>query len=150
MPRQLTDKQAAFVVAYVACGGNGAKAAREAGYLPPERGAQEANRLLKNPDIIQAILDETLKCFTKDVPAARLVLRGLMFDSVQDSVRFQAAKALLEHGGLVIAQRHEHVLTDDRTDEEVIARIKALTSELDEMGETTACDASIPSEEVVH
>lgn len=125
----LTDKEKAFVQAYVANGGNGRKAAREAGYTA-KYAHQEAWRLLKRPNVVDAILDETSRAFAEDVPAARAVLRDLMLKSTNDGVRFQSAKALLEHGGLQVAQRHEHFFKDERTDDEIKARIQSLSAEL--------------------
>lgn len=126
---QLTDQQQKFVRAYVANGANGTAAARAAGYSESQPRAA-AYKLLARPPIIEAILQQTLQQLSATVPAAMQVLVDLMRHAQSESVRLQAASKLLEHGGLVVAQHHVHHVRDERTDEEVRARIASLIAEL--------------------
>ena len=107
-----------FIAAYVANGGKAGEAAIEAGHHP-NAARTAAWRYLRMPSVVDAILNETLRQFATDVPAARRVLFDLMENSSNDMTRLAAAKALLEHGGLTITNRIEHVLRDERSDSEI-------------------------------
>ena len=92
----------------------------------------ESSRCLKNPRIIQRVTELTLQAFASNAPKAQSVLVGLMERSNQDSVRLQAAVKLLEVSGFSAVMKHEHrTVVDDRSDEEIIDRIKLLASDLD-------------------
>jgi phage terminase small subunit len=118
-----------FVTEYVANGGLAGEAAIAAGHS--EGAARTAAwRYLRQPAVIDAVLNETLRQFAADVPRARKVLHELMTSSSNDMTRLSAAKALLEHGGLTITNRIEHILRDERSDSEIFSRIRALSEEL--------------------
>lgn len=124
-----TELQQRFAEAYVENGGNGAAAAREAGYAESSA-AQEAARLLKNKNVLEAIKIETLRQFAEGVPLAVKTIIDLVKNSENAKVRLDAANALLDRGGLQLSQRFEHVIKDDRTDEELEAAIIASAKEL--------------------
>jgi len=97
--RALTPKQAAFAKAYVRGGGNGAKAAREAGYSDSS-GADSvsAHGLIRNPKIQDAIEEEVAKAITAtnltqdDVKA--MLIKEALRDKNQDGARIRAQELL--------------------------------------------------------
>lgn len=122
----LTDIQATFARAYVETGGDIKKAQAIAGighetycYL-----------LLTNPKIIKAIHDETLATFARNAPVAQSALIQLMHRAESESIRFQAACKLLDYAGMQPAQRQELVVTDDRSDKEVLESINSILEAL--------------------
>lgn len=125
----LTDLKKAFVECYVANGGNAARAATQAGYSA-KTAKVKGCQLLKEQEVLDAIADETIRAFAAHVPAARKVLADLMKTAKSESIRFQSAQALLDRGGLQLAQKIEHRIKDDRTDDElrqaIIDRAKRL------------------------
>jgi phage terminase small subunit len=123
----LTKQQEIFVKAYVANGGDKKAAGEAAGYVDP---GSQAWHQLQTPKILQAIHDETLRAFATDAPVARKVLVELMTMSLKDTIRLEAAKALLGYAGMNPAQRHEIAVSDTRTDEQIRERITALMEDL--------------------
>lgn len=90
---KLTDKQRAFIAAYIACGWNATEAARQAGYASP---MQEGWRLLRNAEIdaaISAALDAA--AMPANEVLARLAdhARGTMDDFLDDDGRINLPKA---------------------------------------------------------
>ena len=124
----LTDQQRKFVEVYVDNGGNGADAARKAGYAQ-KTARQEASRQLRNPCVLEGIKTETLRHLAQCVPVARKILYELATSSTNEKVRFDAAQALLDRGGLQLSQKVEHTFKDERTDDEIEASILALSKE---------------------
>lgn len=103
----LTDKQAAFVDAYVMNGGRTQDAAIEAGYA--EDGARQAgNRLLKLPHIQQALTRETLRVLGMSAPQALHTIRRLSNDARSEYVKLQAAQDLLDRAGFKPPERVDH------------------------------------------
>jgi hypothetical protein len=75
--RPLTDKAAKFVAAYVANGGNGKDAAITAGYSA--KGAHvEASRMLKSPNIRNAIQAHKAKAEQRAVITAASILQDIL------------------------------------------------------------------------
>jgi len=94
----LTEKQSAFVQAYVSNGGNGTKAAISAGYA--RSGAkQEASRLIRNPKVQQAIAQEMQSAFGLAAVQAFAQLSRLLTRAKSEYVRLEAAKDLLSRAG---------------------------------------------------
>lgn len=103
----LTLKQDAFVDAYVANGGQGTLAAKEAGYS--ESGAHvEANRLLKNPLIIQEVHRRTVMAIGAALPSALNTVRRLSESAKSEYVQLEASRDLLDRAGMRAAQRIDH------------------------------------------
>jgi phage terminase small subunit len=138
---KLTYKQRAFVRHYVKLGGtNATSAALAAGYAasPSEKGGRApgasvtASRLLNNPAILRAIRDETERSLRAGVALGANVLEQLCREANSESVRLQAAQALLDRGGLQLANLSQHniVIEDKRTEGELLARVKELQREL--------------------
>ncbi len=128
----LTDKQRAFVIAYVDAGGrNATAAARKAGYSHKIAHVTACN-LLKDDKILEAVGQETLKRMAANVPVAQAILLQLAKTAKSESVKLQAAQALLDRGGLQIAQKFEHLFkSDNRSDEEIERENEMLRKELE-------------------
>lgn len=108
----LTAKQSAFVDAYVANGGNGAAAAREAGYS--EKSARiEGHRLLRNPLIVKEVYERTVIALGASLPRALETVSKLSTEANSEYVRLEAAKDLLDRAGLKAPDRVEARLSGD-------------------------------------
>lgn len=133
---KLTKRQAAFVKAYIATGGtNATQAAITAGYSVAKGKAgpaTQAHALLQLPHILEAIRKETERCLQAGVALGANVLYELASDGKSESVRLQAAQALLDRGGMQLATLSQHTVTieDKRTDDELRARVEQLQREL--------------------
>jgi hypothetical protein len=97
---ELTEKQAAFARYYASNGGNGAQAARDAGYSEANA-KDQASELLAMPKIREAIeLSRDISIKTSGASKAWAVIDSLMTDPAAPAqVRFQAAKWTLEASG---------------------------------------------------
>jgi phage terminase small subunit len=103
----MTLKQDAFVDAYVANGGQGTQAAKDAGYS--ESGAHvEANRLLKNPLIIQEVHRRTVMAIGAALPSALKTITRLSSGAKSEYVQLEASRDLLDRAGMRAAQRIDH------------------------------------------
>ena len=101
---QLTEKQNAFIDAYVANGGRGTQAAKDAGYA--EKSAHvEAHRLLKNPLILQEVYRRTVMELGAAAPQALKTVRELAQNAKSDYVRLEASKDLLDRAGFKAPER---------------------------------------------
>lgn len=127
----LTPFQRKFVLAYCANGGNGAQAALAAGYAEGSA-RQRASELVTNPRILAAIREETERRLRSGVALGAKVLLDLAENAESEAVRLKAAEALLDRGGLLLIARSEtvHRVIDERSDEELLARLRALSGEL--------------------
>jgi hypothetical protein len=94
----LTDKQQAFVLEFVANGGQLGKAAEVAGYSYP---AQAATGLVRLPHVAAAIRAETSRAIQQGAAmGVRFMTRALADDSkLSGAVKFQCAKWLAEAAG---------------------------------------------------
>ena len=119
-----------FVEAYVDNGGQGAEAARTAGYSDASA-RQRAYELIQKPEVHRAIEDLSRKRIAAGAPGALDCLAWLMKNATNESVRLNAAARWLEFGGYKPSEKHEHVFKDERTDEELDATIRALAEELE-------------------
>ena len=98
---ELTDKQATYVTAYVANGGNRKLAAISAGYAEISR---EWCRLHKNPAVLLAIREEQAIAVAGMVGLALGTLKQVMSDTAAPpAARIQAAKWTLEANGFGLA-----------------------------------------------
>jgi ribosomal protein L29 len=97
----MTDRQEAFAAAFVANGGNGAAAARAAGYAA-EHSRVEAYRLIRSPAVQVAIRAEQQRTVAGRLCSVALgVLEQIMCDSEAPAgARVDAAKTILDRGGL--------------------------------------------------
>lgn len=105
----LTPKQDAFCDEYVANGGKGTAAAKAAGYAEASAHV-EANRLLKNPLILQEIYKRTAIAIGASAPKALAQIIGLSSTAKSDYVRLEASKDLLDRAGLKAPERVDHRL----------------------------------------
>jgi phage terminase small subunit len=96
--------QEAFAANYATNGGNGRKAAADAGY-GKAGAAVEASRLLRNPAIAKAILECTALHLAGHAPGAVKTVHSLMRRSKSDYVRLEAAKDILTRVGAVAPAR---------------------------------------------
>jgi hypothetical protein len=133
---KLTPKQTAFVKSYCRLGGmNATQAAIAAGYSGHGKGAGaavSASRMLQQPHILNAIREETERTLRAGVALGAQVLDELARGAVSESVRLQAAQALLDRGGMQLANLSEHhvIVEDKRTDAELRCRVEELAREL--------------------
>jgi phage terminase small subunit len=96
----LTAQQRAFVGQYVANGGKGTEAAREAGYAEPSR---EAWRLMRNPAVLAAIREENARVLYAEVATASTaaILLCLRDPGARQSDKMQAARLGLEAAKII-------------------------------------------------
>ena len=105
----LTEKQDAFCDEYVANGGRGTSAAKAAGYA--EKSAHvEANRLLKNPLILQEIYKRTALAVGAAAPRALMTIIEMSSNAKSDYVKLEASRDLLDRAGLKAPEKIDHRL----------------------------------------
>jgi len=132
----LTQKQRRFVTQHVRLGGvNGCAAALAAGYAGKDGGAGAAvtaHRLLRNPRVLAAIREEAERSLNAGLPIGTTVLQELAQNAVNESVRLKAATELIDRGGLRLMNLSQHtvVIKDERSDDELRARVEQLQREL--------------------
>jgi phage terminase small subunit len=133
---KLTPKQLAFVRAHIRLGGlNATQAAIAAGYSGKGNGAGAAVtacRLLNKPHILDALRKETERSLRGGVAIGAAVLEDLAKSAKSEAVRFQAAQALLDRGGMQLTSVSEQriVVEDRRSDLELLERVTELQREL--------------------
>lgn len=132
----LTEKQSAFVAAFLESGGGpgaAADAAQAAGYASTSRAAARVrgSELLRNEKILSAIRDG----LTRKLNAAASLGVSVLIDFAQSgppSVRLQAAKELLDRGYGPIMSRNAHVVAN--------TSIEDILAQLDDRGEFAPYD----------
>ena len=131
--RKLNARQKKFVQMYVANGGFAAPAAREAGYTA-KNARFNSHKFLDLPHVLAAIREEVQKRLDASVAIGARVLVELAEKAKSESVKLAAGEALLNRGGMRLAglteHRHEHRITDERSDAELRARVIELQREL--------------------
>ena len=119
----LTELQSAFTVRYVENGGNGTKAALEAGY--GSKGAHvRASELLKLPHIQAEIYRLCREMLAISAPMAIKVLGDLAVSADSESVRLQASISLLDRAGYRLPEKIQ--ITDNRTQADVDSELAIL------------------------
>lgn len=100
----LTAKQEAFVLAYVANGGKRSAAAKAAGYAAASAHV-EANRLLQKPDIIQAVVRTTTQQLGAYAPEALQNITKLALRAKSEHVKLAASQDVLDRIGMAAPKR---------------------------------------------
>ena len=118
----LTEKRKNFVEAYCRLG-NGTLAAKEAGYKESPSLVNQASKLKR--ELSAEISEELRSSFMNAAPKALSILMDLAENSASDSVKFQAAKDLLDRAGFRPIDRREEI-RPQRTTAELEAEIKRL------------------------
>lgn len=130
--RKLTPLQARFVREYISNGGtNATRAAIVAGYS--FKGVHvTAHKLLRNENILAEIKDQASRMLHAGVALGARVLVEMAESARSESVRMQAAQALLDRGGMRLAAltEHHHIIEDRRTDAEILESVKRLSADL--------------------
>jgi phage terminase small subunit len=127
----LPDKHKRFLQVYTANGGNASAAARTVGYQTTGGSDKvTACRILKKPESIEYLHKLLLQSLTADAPFAIATIRMLAEKAESEQVRLQACRELLDRVGFKLAERHEFILKDERTSEEIEASIRAHIEEL--------------------
>jgi phage terminase small subunit len=106
---KLTTKQNQFIDAYVANGGNGSAAARDAGYAESSAHV-EANRALKNPLIVQEIFRRTTLAIGAALPKALNTVVRLSESAKSEYVQLEASRDLLDRAGMKAPEKIDHRL----------------------------------------
>ena len=119
---QLTEQRKQFVEAYCRLG-NGTMAAREAGYKDSKSLVNQASKLKR--ELSTEISEELRSSFMHAAPKALSILMDLAENSASDSVKFQAAKDLLDRAGYRPIDRREEI-RPQRSPEELEAKLKSL------------------------
>ena len=101
---QLSSKQLSFVAVYVANGGKGTHAAKEAGYATASAHV-EAHRQLQKPSIIKAIAELTVQRLGAAMPGAVATIERLSERAKSEYVQLEASKDLLDRAGLSAPKR---------------------------------------------
>ena len=112
----LTDKQEAFIRAYVQNGGNGTQAAKDAGY-PDKAAHTRAYENLRLPKILARMETLTRELMSDCAPACVRVLKELAVSSASDTVRQAAASSLLDRTGYKVPVLLE--INDHRSQKDV-------------------------------
>lgn len=136
---ELSPLKQAFVREHVRLGGtNATQAAIAAGYSAGGKtkgagAAVTAHRLLRDPRILAAIRAEVERTLRAGVALGANVLVDLATKAQSEDVRFKAAQALLDRGGMQLATLSQHhvVIEDKRSDAELLARIAELQRDPD-------------------
>jgi len=104
---RLTRRQDKFIREYVANGGKGTAAAREAGYA--EKSVHvEACRLLRNPLIVQEIYKQTTIAIGAALPKAFRTIERLSGEAKSEYVQLEASRDLLDRAGMKVPDRVDH------------------------------------------
>ena len=101
---KLTDKQLAFVSAYIAAGGVVGAAAQAAGYASDNEGS----RLLRNPNVINEIQKQMLAAIGTHAVSALDTMAKLSRSAKSDYVRLEASRDLLDRAGFKPPDRIDH------------------------------------------
>ena len=105
MPATNTEQQQTFAAYYVANGGNGAKAARDAGYSA-KSARVIAHKLVNNPRVQELIQRELGRLKYRSGTVGLNALTSIAEDAkAPQAARVAAARALLEHAGMLGAGR---------------------------------------------
>ena len=115
----MTDQRKQFVEAYCRLG-NGTLAAKEAGYKDSPSLVNQASKLKR--ELAAEISEELRSSFMNAAPKALSILMDLAENSASDSVKFQAAKDLLDRAGFRPIDRREEI-RPQRSPEELEAEI---------------------------
>jgi phage terminase small subunit len=107
----LTDKQAAFVDAFVSNNGNKVEAAIAAGYSQSCARIQ-AYQLLHKPHVVQAIMDRCALELISNAPAAISRIHELLY-AKSEYVALEAAKDILDRSGFKPVDKHDHRIAGD-------------------------------------
>ena len=101
MPATDTDMQRRFAAEYATNGGNGTKAAKDAGYS--ERSAHEiARKLLLNPTVLDHIRKHFMRLQARSGAIGLHALASICEDTKSPAAaRVSAARALCEHANLI-------------------------------------------------
>ena len=118
----LTDQRKQFVEAYCRLG-KGTLAAKEAGYKDSPSLVNQASKLKR--ELAAEISEELRSSFMNAAPKALSILMDLAENSASDSVKFQAAKDLLDRAGFRPIDRREEI-RPQRSPEELEAKLKSL------------------------
>ena len=118
----MTDQRKQFVEAYCRLG-NGTMAAREAGYKDSKSLVNQASKLKR--ELSTEISEELRSSFMNAAPKALKILVDLAENSASDSVKFQAAKDLLDRAGYRPIDRREEI-RPQRSPEELEAEMVRL------------------------
>ena len=102
----LTEQRKHFVEAYCRLG-NGALAAKEAGYKDSPSLVNQASKLKR--ELSAEISEELRSSFMNEAPKALSILMDLAENSASDSVKFQASKDLLDRAGFRPVDRREEI-----------------------------------------
>lgn len=130
--RALLPKQRAFVRAMVMTGGgNHTRAATMAGYggSNPESVRATAYRLAHSPMVLQAIREVA----DAEIRSNILVGTAVLVEIAQNphhKDRLKAAQALLDRGGLIVAQQLNVNISDETSNGDVVDRIRILATQL--------------------
>jgi phage terminase small subunit len=119
---ETTQQQKEYAVQFVLTGGNGAEAARRAGFAP-DTAAQAAYRLSRLPHVQSAIRNEQERILKGQLATKALgVLEKIMDDdSAPPGARVDAAKTVLDRAGLP-ALRQVEVQVGDKPLSEMSAK----------------------------
>lgn len=114
------DRLEKFIQEYVANGGNGTAAAKAAGYSNKGTSARvQAHRLLQRDDVREAILKQAMRHTMIDGIVGRKILRDLAERVKDENLLFKIAKELKDSAGLKVADKHEFIVKEERTEEQL-------------------------------
>lgn len=124
----LPERYRLFCIAFMSNGGNGAEAARTAGYSDTGGGARvRASELIRDRRIQAALKELGDAAFVEMAPAALETIRKIR-DNPQHPKQFDAAKYALTQAGYREVREINHNVTV--TNEEKVERIKLLAAKL--------------------
>lgn len=125
---ELNEREAAFVVQYVALSGTrgaGAEAALAAGYSSSgnrDAAHSTASRLLRRPAVLRAIKDETGRRIATAAPLGVAVLENLAQWARSEQVRLSAARELVDRGYGPVVSRNANTNVNINTGIEALLK----------------------------
>lgn len=135
--RALTPQQHDFVKYYVATGGNGAEAARKAGYSE-QSARQIASTLLDKPHVAEAVRREQRRALARIANKAIVTLEGFLDDKAAPAgARIDAAKTVLDRVGITgkVAEAEE-ALSGKRLSEMSIEELEQYIAKHEHSGQS--------------
>ena len=111
--RDLTERQRALVDAFVANGGNVAKAAHEAGYAAGNSGRASAYKAMKTPHVQQYLMQATADAFGIHAVRALGRVAELSSGAKSEYVQLEASKDLLDRAGFKPIDRSQVQIAGD-------------------------------------
>jgi hypothetical protein len=151
-PRELSERQAEFVRAFVATG-DAHLAGLSAGYAP-STARNAGSQLLESATVIMAIVEAARLRLARGAPIALNTVEHLMKNAASERVRLEASKAWLDRAGLVAPRPPDERNSiepplHEMTIEELQAKVMQMDSEIAKRAKDITPPASDPAADLI-